>query len=397
MDPLQSAGADALFSATNNQQAQFDNLSNNALSRGINAFMQGDYQKAVTEFRRSIGLSPYSENALKTFQFMADAYLNMGRPDEAISAYNQAARLYPSSDTPLLNLGNIYFQEGRYREAEDAYKKAVGLNPSAPINVYSLGQVYSATGRYAEAETQFRKVQQISPRDPSSFYALGQTYRRMGRYDDAISQLESAIGINKNFADVHVELGLNYLDMKNYDKAWEQVDILSDMDTALSAELQNQILKASPPKLLTAYNLSGFNMLAGPGTQVSEFDPSLASAESSKTFTMNFIFSKDMDTISVQNISNWGISRENGTNSGGPYNWGIQLPSSEVTIPSIPLSVIYHPDTLTADVMFRITQNAAADGTIDPSHILFRFYGKDAYGNAMDTSADEYSGLSKIV
>jgi hypothetical protein len=28
--------------------------------------------------------------------------------------------------------------------------------------------------------------------------------------------------------------------------------------------------------------------------------------------------------------------------------------------------------------------------------MMFRFYGKDAYGKAMDLAADEYSGISEI-
>jgi hypothetical protein len=44
-----------------------------------------------------------------------------------------------------------------------------------------------------------------------------------------------------------------------------------------------------------------------------------------------------------------------------------------------------------------INQNASADGTLDLQHIQFSFRGKDAYGNAMDKTADQYSGISKIV
>ena len=54
------------------------------------------------------------------------------------------------------------------------------------------------------------------------------------------------------------------------------------------------------------------------------------------------------------------------------------------------------PKQNTATVQFRISQNAEANATIDPAHIVFKFYGMDAYGKAMDQSADEYSGFSKI-
>jgi hypothetical protein len=82
---------------------------------------------------------------------------------------------------------------------------------------------------------------------------------------------------------------------------------------------------------------------------------------------------------------------------GGVYNWGLPISQTEVEIAPVPQRVIYDSGNLTAEVTFSITQNSSADGTLDPSHIVFRFYGKDVYGNSMDPASDEYSGISKIV
>jgi hypothetical protein len=68
-----------------------------------------------------------------------------------------------------------------------------------------------------------------------------------------------------------------------------------------------------------------------------------------------------------------------------------------VTVSSIPVSVVYDQNSQTADVKFRVTQNASGDGTLDPSHLVFAFHGLDAYGKAMDAAADQYSGISNIV
>jgi hypothetical protein len=114
-------------------------------------------------------------------------------------------------------------------------------------------------------------------------------------------------------------------------------------------------------------------------------------------YSMNFIFNKDMDPQSVQNISNWFISKSTSSETGGAYNWGLAVKPTEANISPLPISVIYNPDTLTASVSFKITQNAAGDGTLDPSHIMFKFSGLDTYKNSMDLSADQYSGISQIV
>jgi hypothetical protein len=103
-----------------------------------------------------------------------------------------------------------------------------------------------------------------------------------------------------------------------------------------------------------------------------------------------------MDLDSIQNPLNWGIRKATGTNAGGAYNWGMPSPETDVVVPALPASVAYDPETFSADVTFSITQNSEENGTIDPSHLMFRFYGIDAYGKAMDSTADEYSGMSAI-
>ena len=69
--------------------------------------------------------------------------------------------------------------------------------------------------------------------------------------------------------------------------------------------------------------------------------------------------------------------------------------STEVKVPMYPIGVYYNEEDMTATVRFRLTQNDAGDGTIDPSHIVFSFKGMDADGNAMDTQNDQYMGFSK--
>jgi hypothetical protein len=111
---------------------------------------------------------------------------------------------------------------------------------------------------------------------------------------------------------------------------------------------------------------------------------------------MVFLFTKEMDAASVQNPYNWSITKAAYGSAGGAYNWGSPTPPTDVAISPVPVSVVFLPSSLSATVSFLVDQNTGADGTIDPSHIKFKFSGTDVYGNIMDTSADEYSGISMI-
>ena len=59
-------------------------------------------------------------------------------------------------------------------------------------------------------------------------------------------------------------------------------------------------------------------------------------------------------------------------------------------------NVYWNEKELKAILSFTVAQNASADGTIDPSHIEFKFTGKDIYGNSMDDKFDQYIGFSGV-
>jgi len=388
--------ADLLFSTTLPSATAMDSIAGATLGRGIDAFMAKDYDTAVKEFRRSIALSPFSDNSLKAFEYMAKALAATGKTREAITAYKQAINVFPSADGLNLALGNLLYAEKRYEEALGQYKAAVSKNTLVSQNFYSLGQGYLALEQYDEAEQQFKKVIQMSPQESGGYYALGQTYRMAGRYGEAEERLGKALSIETDAETTHYELGITYALQRQIDKANEELAILEAHDSAFFEDLQKTINENSAPRLIAAYT-SGLNLASTPGTLVSSLDSALATPGVSKNFTMNFVFDKDMDIGSVQNIANWNISRSVSSTTGGLYNWGRSLPVTEVSLSPMPTNVIYDPDSLTATITFKITQNSTGDGTIDPSHLVFKFQGTDIYGNPMNTSADQYNRFSKIV
>ena len=129
-------------------------------------------------------------------------------------------------------------------------------------------------------------------------------------------------------------------------------------------------------------------------TNLSTLDAYLVNADASKTFTMNFQFDKQMDRESVENRINWQISRSTQSGPGQAYNFNMPVPETEITVQPIPENIYWDETKMMATVTFRITQNATADGTIDPSHIEFKFSGKDVYDNSMDADFDQFMGFS---
>lgn len=389
---------DSLFSTTSNSQLQFDSLANSALSRGIDLFSGKDYEGAAMEFKRAIGHSPFSDNAPKAYEYLSQAYSKMGKSDEAIKTTQTAAKAFPTDDSFRLTLGDLYFKKGQYGEAIIEYTQAVRLNPNSADNRFSLGLAYMSAGRLEEAENQFIEVNRLTPNSPVGAFGRGQVFRSLGQYDEALEQLKKAVKLDHGFANAYREMGYTYVDMGDMDQAQNQLTILLNLGAASqSAELEAYMLRTADPKIILAYSPNSFSFYSGPGTHVSALDSTLSAGNATKEYKMSFTFSKDMDIDSMESVSNWQMEKQRGNYYLENYNYGKSIPSTEVSFPTGPSKVIYDPTFRTALLYFSISQNSTGDGTIDPSHILFKFTGKDAYGKNMDPNADEYSGFSLIV
>ncbi len=391
-----SATVSALFGTTASKSARMGNIALRELDKGLNQFASKNYELAIASFERAIHMSPSADSALNAYDYMARAQLTQGDPDGAIVSYRKALKLAPNRDDFHIRLGNIHTTLGNLDEARTEYELAVKYNPDA-ANRYSLGQGYLATDRLDEAKAQFEQVRQLRPQDPFGDFGLGQVYARQEKYDFAIDAFKSAIDIKSDYWGAYAEMGYALADSGEVTQAQEVADSLLANDETLSGELSKYIYEKSNPKMTAVYASTLYALFPstlGPGSQVSGLNAYLSTADAELTFSMIFQFSKQMEASSVENVFNWNIQRAVGSGRGDGYNLDMQLKDTEITLAPTPLAVYYDQKDMTATVLFKLSQNAGANGTIDPSHINFSFSGKDVVGLSMDKSADTYSGFS---
>ncbi len=397
---ISSDTIDYLFSSSlYNTQSNMDSLSGTILGQGIDFFQKGNYEKAIKSFKAAAALSPSSDNAFNAYSYMGQSYVKLDDTDGAIKTYKEAIRAFSTSsdDTFYVALGDLYAkQDNMTDEAIAVYEKAIAIDPNNAESRYSLGQSYLQKEEYDQAREQFKQVVRISPGSATGYYGLGQVARAEGDYSNAVAQFSRAQSVDQNFELSYRDLGYTYVNMGEFDKADDQLTILQAKESDYTSSLENYISQETPAEITFGTSLDGFITSAGPKTKVSTLSSSLQEANSSKLFSMKFTFSKDMDVSSVINSNNWTISRATLRNNGGIYNYGLKPSPAETTIAPKPAYVTFDKDTNIATVYFRISQNKNADATIDPRHIVFKFNGVDAYGKAMDTSADEYAGFSGI-
>lgn len=85
------------------------------------------------------------------FYNLAAAKNRNGKPDEAITCYQEAIRLNTLYPEAHVNLGNIYRRRGELQKAVDHYLKALQGRPNFHMALMNLADVYEQMGRADEA------------------------------------------------------------------------------------------------------------------------------------------------------------------------------------------------------------------------------------------------------
>ncbi len=379
-------------------QAQKAALSNYQMQNGVRMLQKSRPEEAIKFFKNALALDSSSYDAYKN---LGNTQLQLTKNDDAIATFKKLVAMKPFDSDAATLLGNAYAQAKQWVNAAESYKKAARLDPSNTTALYSNGQSLLLSNKPKEAAEIFQKLIRLNSNDPNGYYALGQAYNKMENYDAAITNLKKSIELKRgtDFPQAESELGYAYAGKDDEFNLKRQITKLGKMDSSLATDLENFTVK---PKMTSA-NAGSYNTFIptlGPNTPLEILtltDPNhtLAQPNATKSFTMDFQFNTDMDVASVQNITNWQISKANGGKA-GYYNFGFTpYPEREASLPMIQ-SVSYNVTSQLATVTFSLKQNATADAVIDPSHLIFKFSGTDANGKTVDPTANAYNGFAGV-
>jgi tetratricopeptide (TPR) repeat protein len=122
----------------------------------------------------------------------AELLLSMGRLDEALEGYADAARRWPKSALSLNAYGyTLADRTDRYREAEKLIRKALRYSPDNPAIIDSLGWVLFKLEKYDEALAELERAYE-GMQDHEVAAHIVETLFAMGRKDEALKRLVEA-------------------------------------------------------------------------------------------------------------------------------------------------------------------------------------------------------------
>jgi tetratricopeptide (TPR) repeat protein len=130
-----------------------------------------------------------NQDLLQAYLGLAGIHMLEGRPEAALSVYEQAIERYPRSEDAHMLAGVALAQVGNTGRAEDELLKALELRPKFSQAHYNLGNLYLIRGELARAAASLRMALDIDPEFVEARLALATALVNDGKPDEAASVL----------------------------------------------------------------------------------------------------------------------------------------------------------------------------------------------------------------
>jgi len=174
------------------------------------------WESAERLWRDSVSKAPLSHIAHGS---LGEEYLKQGNYQRAIEEYREAVRLQPLYAIGFFNIGFIEVRLGRMAEAAADLRRGLRAGPEPPAwnpgrrDTYASVHFYIAVqdfaeGRFREAEAGFRRALEYRPAYHQAAFNLGLVLARQGREGEAYGAFLRATAMQPAFYEAHREAAL---------------------------------------------------------------------------------------------------------------------------------------------------------------------------------------------
>jgi len=145
--------------------------------------------------------------------------LATSKPDEAASAFQQAAILDAKDPEPHLLAASLLEKQHHAAEAEKEYQEALAIAPESADALAALTNCYMTQKRFADAESLLRKLLVLHPNDASAHLQLGRMLAISGQNEEAAAELEAGLRLDPSDSKAERDLADLYADSGKYTQA----------------------------------------------------------------------------------------------------------------------------------------------------------------------------------
>lgn len=171
---------------------------------GVIAQAQGDRDRALTYFKRTIAAAPRMATAHYN---LANLLADLGHPNEAILEYNAAIAIKADYADACLNLGALFYRAGEFARAAAVFRDMTSRFPGDVRSHRSLALCFHQLKDSASAEIALKDVLRLDPSDADSHLKLANIFATKNRLNEAVAIIKSAIKLNPHNGEYHSSLG----------------------------------------------------------------------------------------------------------------------------------------------------------------------------------------------
>jgi predicted O-linked N-acetylglucosamine transferase (SPINDLY family)/predicted SAM-dependent methyltransferase len=207
-------------------------------------------------FVEAAGRAIGAGNDTAQLQFMVGCTMeDLGRPSDAVSAYQRALERDPRHAKAANNLGCLQEAAGDLPAAARSYDQALAADPELGNARYNRAVVLRQQGRLADAEADLKRALAREPRQANWLEALAEVHLLQWRLDEAEAALRAALAIDPASARGHFGLANTLMMAGRADEAEASFRRATDLQSDFAEAHSNLLLclhyrKGAQAKLL---------------------------------------------------------------------------------------------------------------------------------------------------
>ena len=208
-----------------------------AYSMGLVKFREQDFDEAVENFKKTLELNHFHENARAAIENVAKNKFNEGNNsykrrdlEGALAAYMEVLKIDESFYQAHYQIGVIQAKMGDRTTAINHYQKALDIAPDFYKGYYAMALSQKANSDMQGALSSLESAIKIHPGYDKAYGAMGDIYIEDKNYEKAIVILNTSIQVNPQYTKGYLSLGIAYSDQEKYDLAQPPLEMATSLD-----------------------------------------------------------------------------------------------------------------------------------------------------------------------
>ena len=165
--------------------------------------LNGEWAAAVTEYEKSLSISPGNEFAMAQ---MIQSLRQLKQVPTAAPYLIRYLQRHPADVNMRNQLGLIYARQGDFARAQAEFAEAVRVSPDDVSSRTNLGLALSELGRLAESRLHLEAAVSAQKDNANARVNLGSLLIRMGLAEEAKKEFEAALSLNPSDEEARAQL-----------------------------------------------------------------------------------------------------------------------------------------------------------------------------------------------